>query len=163
MEIKTTKAVIPLQITDGKEHLDQIKQLMIEYTTRLDRDLSFQNIDTELKNPARKYTAPEGELLIALDDQGVALGMVAYHKHSPQRCEMKRLYVRPESRGLRLGERLIKEILKHAKAAGFSEVVLDTITPLQAAIHLYTRAGFQECEPYYHNPMDDVVYMKKKL
>jgi hypothetical protein len=39
-----------LQITDGKEHLDQIKQLMIEYTTRLDRDLSFQNIDTELTN-----------------------------------------------------------------------------------------------------------------
>ena len=42
-------------------------------------------------------------------------------------------------------------------------MVLDTIEPLKAAIHLYKKFGFIECEPYYNNPMDDVIYMMKKL
>ena len=42
-------------------------------------------------------------------------------------------------------------------------MVLDTITPLQAAVHLYKKMGFEECEAYYDNPMDDVIYMKRPL
>ncbi len=33
----------------------------------------------------------------------------------------------------------------------------------KAAISLYHKHGFCECEPYYHNPMEDVIYMKKDL
>lgn len=47
--------------------------------------------------------------------------------------------------------------------AGFSEMVLDTIEPLQAAIHLYEKNGFEKCAAYYENPMSDVIYMRKKL
>lgn len=148
---------------NGIDYIEQVKIKIIEYTTRLGRDLSFQNIDEELSNPAIKYAAPQGELLVALDDHEKVIGMVAYHKHSDERCEMKRLYVSPECRGMKLGEKLIDEIIQHAKNAGFKEMVLDTIVPLQAAIHLYKKMGFEECEPYYDNPMDDVIYMKYLL
>ena len=100
---------------------------------------------------------------MAVDDNGVVLGMVAYYQHSDTRCEMKRLYVRPEGRGHALGDRLIESIMDHAKASGYKEMVLDTIEPLQAAIYLYKKHGFTECDPYYHNPMDDVIYMSKAL
>ena len=80
--------------------------------------------------------------------------MVAYHRHSKSRCEMKRLYVKPKYR---------ENILGHAKKAGYKEMVLDTIIPLQSAIHLYKKVGFVEREAYYHNPMDDVLYFKKIL
>lgn len=152
-----------MKIVNGIDYIEQVKIKIIEYTTRLGRDLSFQNIDEELSNPAIKYAAPQGELLVALDDHEKVIGMVAYHKHSDERCEMKRLYVSPECRGMKLGEKLIDEIIQHAKNAGFKEMVLDTIVPLQAAIHLYKKMGFEECEPYYHNPMDDVIYMKRLL
>ncbi len=56
-----------------------------------------------------------------------------------------------------------EEIIKRAKIAGYKEMVLDTIVPLKAAISLYKRHGFEECEAYYHNPMDDVIYMRKAL
>lgn len=42
-------------------------------------------------------------------------------------------------------------------------MVLDTIKPLQEAIHLYKKLGFQECDAYYYNLMEDVIYMKKEL
>ena len=151
-----------MRILDGKDYIDKVKDLIIEYTSRFGRDLSFQNLSEELDDPAFKYTAPQGELLIA-ENNGAILGMVAYHRHSDTRCEMKRLYVKPEARGMHLGETLVSEIISHAKKAGYKEMVLDTITPLQAAISLYKKHGFVECEPYYNNPMDDVVYMKKVL
>ena len=149
-------------ITNGMDYLAQIREMILEYTRWLGRDLSFQNLDEELRNPAEKYSPPQGELLAAVEE-GRVLGMVAYHRHSANRCEMKRLYVRPEARGLHLGEALVRKIVAHARAAGYSEMVLDTVKPLKAAIALYRKAGFVECEPYYDNPMDDVVYMKKQL
>lgn len=151
-----------MKILDGKEYIPQVRELITEYVRQLNRDLAFQNIDEELQNPSQKYTAPQGELLVALEGDAV-IGMVAYHKHSEQRCEMKRLYVQPAARGLRLGDALVREILARAKSAGFREMVLDTLLPMQAAIHLYQKYGFEECEAYYHNPMDDVIYMKKNL
>ena len=33
----------------------------------------------------------------------------------------------------------------------------------RTAISLYIKHGFEECETYYHNPMDDVIYMRKAL
>jgi len=151
-----------MEIKDGKNYIEEVKGLIKEYTLWLGRDLSFQNLEEELRNPAEKYTPPQGELLVAVEN-GKVLGMVAYHRHSEERCEMKRLYVRPEARGLHLGEMLVDEIISRAQKAGYSEMVLDTIKPLQAAISLYRKAGFVECTPYYDNPMDDVVYMKKEL
>lgn len=152
-----------MKIVDGKDYIDQVREKIIEYTKRLDRDLSFQNIDEELKDPAKKYTAPEGELLVAVNDAGVVEGMIAYHRHSDQRCEMKRLYVSPDCRGMHMGEQLVEAIIDHARKAGYQEMVLDTIQPLHAAIHLYKKMGFTECAPYYENPMNDVIYMHKEL
>lgn len=71
-----------IQIVDGKPYLDQVKELIQEYTQWLGRDLSFQNLDKELADISEKYTAPNGELLVAIDDNDVVLGMVAYYQHS---------------------------------------------------------------------------------
>lgn len=154
--------MICMQIVDGKDYLPEVKSLIAEYSKKLGRDLSFQNIDEELQNPAHKYTAPEGEILVAIDHENV-IGMVAYHRHSEERCEMKRLYVKPETRGMHIGDSLVGAIIEHARIAGYKEMVLDTIVPLKAAISLYKKHGFKECEAYYHNPMNDVIYMRKVL
>lgn len=152
-----------MEIVDGKMYMDQVKRLIMEYTKRLGRDLSFQHLDEELKDPAKKYTAPAGELLVAVDDKGYVHGMVAYHRHNEQRCEMKRLYVEPDTRGEHLGERLVAAIIDRAQKAGYQEMVLDTLKPMRVAIHLYRQYGFHECAAYYHNPFEDVIYMKKDL
>ena len=151
-----------MTIIDGQHHINQVRNLIIEYTQMLNRDLSFQNIDDELKDPSKKYTAPAGELLVAIESDEV-VGMIAYHKHSATRCEMKRLYVKPKYRGMKLGEQLIQKLIELAIQSGYTEMVLDTLLPLQSAIYLYQKLGFQQCEPYYNNPMNDVIYFKKML
>lgn len=151
-----------MQIVDGTAYSDEVKKLIKEYYHRLGRDLSFQNIEAELDDPAVRYSPPQGELLVALENDEV-LGMVAYHRLTSKRCEMKRLYLTPNARGRHLGERLVETIIEHAKASGYEEMVLDTIKPLKAAVSLYRKLGFEECEAYYDNPMEDVVYMRKKL
>lgn len=57
-----------IKIVDGKPYLDQVKELIQEYTQWLGRDLFFQNLDKELADIAEKYTAPNGELLVAIDE-----------------------------------------------------------------------------------------------
>lgn len=42
-----------MKIVDGKPYIDQVRTLIAEYAQRLDRDLSFQHLDEELKDPAK--------------------------------------------------------------------------------------------------------------
>lgn len=152
-----------MQIVDGTNHLDDVKRLIVEYTKFLGRDLSFQSIDDELSDLAAKYVAPHGRIICAQTDDGKIVGCVAYHRHTDERCEMKRLFVEPEYRKLHAGQRLVETIIELAKADGYKEMVLDTIAPLKSAVRLYARCGFVETDAYYDNPMSDVIYMKKIL
>ena len=151
-----------IKIVDGTKHFEEVRQLIMEYTKFLNRDLTFQGIDDELKDLNKKYSPPEGRLLCAEIDNKV-VGCVAYHKHNFERCEMKRLFVREEYRKFHVGQKLVEAILDYAKSDGYSEMVLDTVEPLKSAINLYKKFGFVEIESYYNNPMSDVIYMKKIL
>lgn len=151
-----------MQIVDGINYLDDIKKLIIEYITFLNRDLSFQNLEEELNDLKAKYTYPNGRIIVALVDEKV-VGCVAFYKHNLKRCEMKRLYVKKEYRNLKIGQKLVEEIIALAKKDGYQEMVLDTIKPLTNAINLYKKMGFKEIEPYYNNPLPDVIYMKLSL
>lgn len=67
--------------------------------------------------------------------------------------------MRPQYRGLHVGAALGAAIVAAARADGYPQMVLDTITPLKAAIHTYHGLGFHEIPAYYNNPMPDVIYM----
>lgn len=152
-----------MRIIAGYAFLPQVKGLIQEYLDFLGRDLSFQHLDAELDHLDVKFAPPNGRLLVAQDDDGHIAGCVAYYQHSPARCEMKRLYVQPAYRKQHIGAQLVEEIVRLAQADGYTEMVLDTITPLQSAIRLYTACGFTQTTPYYDNPMDDVLYLHRML
>jgi ribosomal protein S18 acetylase RimI-like enzyme len=73
---------------------------------------------------------------------------------------MKRLYVRPAFRGLRLGRQLAEGILDAARSAAYSCVLLDTLDDMESARALYEDLGFEEIPPYYHNPHAGAHYLK---
>ncbi|MDO4913855.1 MAG: GNAT family N-acetyltransferase [Bifidobacteriaceae bacterium] len=152
-----------MNIIDGSQRLEDAKHLIVEYTKSLGRNLDFQGLDEELQDLHKKYCAPNGRLLLAVNDEDAVIGCVAYHKLHDDICEMKRLFVLPQARGLKAGRALVSAIIESAQNNGFKHMKLDTIEPLKPAIALYKSFGFEECEAYYHNPMDDVIYMNLDL
>lgn len=151
-----------IDVVDGHAYHKEIKELIQEYVDALQRDLSFQSLDEELKNLSNKYGGEHGRLLAAIVNNKV-VGCVAYQKVNTRQCEMKRLYVKPAYRKQDIAQQLLSKILMLAKQDGYEEMVLDTITPLKAAITLYKKFNFHEIESYYDNPMEDVVYMGRKI
>lgn len=47
-----------MKIVDGKPYIQQVKELIIEYAKWLGCDLIFQNLDDELKDPAKNTPLP---------------------------------------------------------------------------------------------------------
>ncbi len=134
------------------------------YAGTLGIDLSFQNFEDELENMPGEYAPPKGELLLARAADGDAVGCVALRPLSaPGCCEMKRLYVARKGRRLGAGKALVEAILKVAVDAGYSEMRLDTLPSMAAALSLYADAGFERIKPYYASPVPGAVFLAKKL
>ncbi|MBI4404366.1 MAG: GNAT family N-acetyltransferase [Deltaproteobacteria bacterium] len=90
--------------------------LFMEYARSLCVDLCFQDFGQELATLPGAYAPPEGRLMLAVANK-VSVGCVALRKLETDVCEMKRLYVRPEFRGKRLGRRLAETIIQEARLA----------------------------------------------
>jgi ribosomal protein S18 acetylase RimI-like enzyme len=138
--------------------------LFREYVDWLGIDLSFQGFEAELASLPGKYAPPTGELLLACSPAGDALGCVAVRPLDGDTvCEMKRLYVRPAARGLRIGAALVAAIIRSAEELGYAKMMLDTLPSMPEALALYKRCGFSEIPAYYHNPVPGTVYLGKRL
>ena len=98
-----------------------------------------------------EYAPPEGRMLLATYSQKAA-GCAAFHRMTPEICEMKRMYVRPEFRRLRIGRQLAGALIEVAREAGYGVMRLETTTFMDKAIGLYSSLGFQTCGPYYQIP-----------
>lgn len=152
-----------MNIVDGSAYLEEIRALILEYTRSLRLDLSFQGLEEELAHLEDHYLPPNGALLAVRTEQGRIIGCVALRRHSPLRCEMKRLYVKPGYQGLGVGQLLAEGIIALAKEQGYGEMVLDTLSTMHSAIALYRKLGFSETEAYYENPFEDALYLRLTL
>ena len=154
-------SVVSVQ-SDGD--LDQVRALFREYATSLDIDLAFQGFEAELATLPGKYAPPQGALFLAYATDGRALGCVGVRPFErPGACEMKRLYVRPAGRRSGAGRLLASEAVAFAGAAGYGEILLDTLPHMTAAIGLYRSLGFEEIPPYWRNSVPGLLYFGKQI
>ena len=158
-----------IQIVPAYDHLEEIRELFLEYTNMLvEGDSSFreylkvQHYDEELLHPLQKYGLPDGRLHIALWEDEPA-GCFALRRIDEESCEMKRLYVKPAFRGRGIGGALLKRILADAREIGYRRMLLDTLPFLEQAIQMYQNAGFQEIPIYNDSPMSSAIYMRLDL
>lgn len=90
---------------------------------------------------------PRGRLLVARVGGAVA-GTVALKPVDEGEGEVKRLYVRPEARGLGLASSLMERVISDARAIGYARLRLETHRYMGAATALYERLGFVESGPF---------------
>src|SRR3974390_1894780 len=128
--LKFFQAELPAQISQARE-------LFLEYAQSLGFSLCFQSFDKELADLPGKYAPPSGRLLLA-EYEGQLAGCGALRKLEDGICEMKRLYIRPQFRGKRLGRALADRIIAEARGIGYRRMRLDTVEPIMKdAVAMY--------------------------
>jgi putative acetyltransferase len=98
----------------------------------------------------------ENVAFFVIRDDGVAAGCGGIKLVGTEYGELKRMYVRPQFRGRRLGELLIDHLAEYARSHSIETLRLETGIHQHAAIALYERVGFTRIppfEPYTDDPV----------
>jgi ribosomal protein S18 acetylase RimI-like enzyme len=118
--------------------------------------------DEEIRALPGAYGPPRGALYLAFEGT-TPVGCGALRQLGPHVGEIKRLYVRPDSRGSRLGRRITRALLNRARTLGYDRVVLDTLPNMKAAIAIYRSMGFEPIQPYWAHPYPDALFFEYRL
>lgn len=98
----------------------------------------------------------DGVAFFVIRDDGVPAGCGDIKLFGTEYGEIKRMYVRPEFRGLGFGKLMLDHLATHARSHGVDVLRLETGIHQHAAIRLYEQAGFQRI-PLFCDYRDDPV------
>jgi putative acetyltransferase len=144
------------------EDLAVVRELFQEYWNSFGFTPCFQGFGAELAGLPGPYAPPGGGLALASVD-GRTAGCAAYRRLDDERCEAKRLYVRPEFRRQGIGRALLDWVMKEARRNGYREIVGDTMPVMERALEMYARAGFERTGPYSATPTEGAIYLRFRL
>lgn len=131
-----------------------------EYYAELNRrfDTGF-DVNLSRDPDAADMRPPRGAFLLALSD-GMPLGCVGVKGTGRSVAEIKRLWVAPSARGLKLATRLMEAAEDAARDLGIATLRLDTNSALPEAVALYRNTGWTEIPRFNDDPYPDVFFEK---
>lgn len=143
----------PNTISIEVEHFDSPDAQRLRAAQRLEIDRAHGG-DTE---PGEKPTAESiAVFFVARDESGTPLGCGGLRIVDDGIAEIKRMYVRPESRGSGAAASLLRRLEEAALDLGSPALVLETGTEQQRAVGFYQREGFRRIAnfgPYVGAPL----------
>jgi GNAT superfamily N-acetyltransferase len=156
-----TSAAEIVEVT-SPEQIEQVRSLFREYQSALPEQYRFP--DREWLNLPGEYASPQGALLLA-NVTGRLAGCVGLRPFPLSgACEMKRLYVRPAFRGLKLGKALVEQVIRVARRMGYACLRLDTHPDtMRLAVALYVGFGFREVPADPAPNVDGLSYMELRF
>ena len=110
----------------------------IDFEFKSERDL-FLDLDGLLEPRARLYIA---------EINGEPVGIGGLRPLAAHEAEIKRMYVRPSSRGLGVGQAILQRLIDDARALGYRTIRLDSARFMHEAHALYRRFGFVPSSPH---------------
>ena len=106
---------------------------------------------------------PEVTFVVARAE-GCVLGCGAMVRRGREYIEVKRMFVRPASRGGRIGERILRRLEELGRSEGFAFARLETGIRQPEALRLYERAGYVPIPAFGdYAPSELSVFMEHAL
>ena len=95
---------------------------------------------------------------------GAAVGCAGLKAYSASDVEIKRVWVDPEFRGNHISDEMMDALEKKALELGFRRAILQTRPQMEAAVHLYTKRGYEMIDNYPpYDKLDGAICFAKEL
>ena len=137
--------------------LEQEPAASLVASMRAEVALLYEGLDL---NDARMPKAGPAELgpsggvfLVGFDESRQPVCGGGVKRLSDEACEIKRMYVVPEGRGLGVGRALLEALEGAARGLGYSVARLDTGPRQPGAERMYRDAGYQPIGNFNDNPV----------
>jgi GNAT superfamily N-acetyltransferase len=161
-ECQIDQVMIQIKKIDSEKDIQIAQQLLREYGELRCYDIALGDYETEMSGLPGEYAEPKGCFLLAFHEND-PVGCVALRRRDDEVSEMKRLYVKPDYRGRKIGRALVVEVITEAKRKGYRLMRLDTHPWMKEAEALYKSVGFYEIEAYRFNPIEGVKFFELEL
>ena len=128
------------------------------YAEEFGWDASYEALVARIVADYVDHRDPECEAAWIAEVDGTRAGCVFCVRENASTARLRLLLVEPWARGLGMGARLVEEVLRFARRAGYSDITLWTNDVLVDARRIYQRAGFTlEDESRHHSFGHDLV------
>ena len=160
----TNIRIRPIQLSDNPELAVIVRDTLTEFGANVPGTVYFDPTTDAL---FELFQAPKSAYFVAEADGKIWGGGGIYPTEGlpSTTCELVKMYLLPEARGIGLGRILIEKCLELAKAEGFEQVYLETLPELKLALKAYEKLGFE----YLSAPLGDSkhfgcgLWMLKKI
>ena len=95
-------------------------------------------------------------------DNGTPVGCGGVKLFGTDYGEIKRMYVRPQFRGLGFAKLMLNHLAEYARSHGCAKLRLETGIAQRDAIALYERSGFQRIDPFGEYKQDPLSRFYEK-
>jgi GNAT superfamily N-acetyltransferase len=124
------------------EFIDWLRDRYPEMDKEIGDYLRHQKFDEQIRDVLVHFNPPNGECLLALNENQ-PVGILMLKALNDEKCEMNRMFVRNNARGLGAGRALVEHLKQRAIEMGFSKMTLSALPRHHEAIALYRSCGFE--------------------
>ena len=128
------------------------------YAEEFGWDASYEALVARIVADYLEHRDPDAEAAWIAEVDGTRAGCVVCLRENATTARLRLLLVEPWARGLGIGSRLVEEVLRFARRAGYSDITLWTNDVLADARRIYERAGFRlDGEDRHHSFGQDLT------
>jgi putative acetyltransferase len=138
--IPRTTSIRLVRAEDVPDVVALVREVLAEFHLRFGEGAAT---DEEVTRLPASYEGQGGAFWVAVNDtDGAIVGSCGVFPVAPTTFELRKMYLLSSARGLGLGQRLLDEAIRWARARGGTRMVLDTIHEMTRAIAFYEANGF---------------------